>query len=309
MRQIYTQAERVVAWLGPPFPNSDKLFKHLQRMGCAVLTQDWKALLHLHRNAADLVAIEEGFRLFCQRPYWTRLWIMQEFAVANRLRIACGECSIDAETLEAALDAQEFLDERIEALQTEITALHQKVASIFNPVERSFVDNVVTRRLRYRRLFQGEGETDSFFRVLVTSLVLEVDYNFPAATDPRDRVFALLHLAIDSGEFRGFPDYEKSCEEVYIETALKFLEQGHIDVLAYCQFPKKLKSLPSWVPDWSMEVRNPCSQAPWFSKFSASGSTQPTQDVSQASVGRPQRGDYLYRKYPAALQKVPSYQT
>ncbi|RYP53055.1 hypothetical protein DL768_001910 [Monosporascus sp. mg162] len=286
MWRIYSKAERVVAWLGPFFPNSDKLFKHLQRMGRAALTRDWKTFLCLHRNRADLVVIKEGFRLFCQSHYWTRLSIMQEFSVANRLSIACGECPIDWKTIEAALTTQELLEERMQIRQTKIKALHQKVVSIFYPPERSFLDNVITRRQSYGLLFHCEGnERDYFFRVLVTSLVLEMDYNCPAATDHRDRVFALLHLAIDSGEFRMFPDYNKSCEEVYIETALKFLKQGHVDILAYCQFPKKLKALPSWVPDWNMEVRNPCAQAPWFSRFSASGRTQPTRSDSQASFG------------------------
>jgi hypothetical protein len=94
-----------------------------------------------------------------------------------------------------------------------------------------------------------------------------------------------LHLAKDTDDFDTFPDYTKSSEEVYYETALKFLRQGHIDILLYCQFPRILESLPTWVPDWSMEIFNPCAQPPWMCKFSASGETLSKQRVSESQVG------------------------
>lgn len=62
-----------------------------------------------------------------------------------------------------------------------------------------------------------------------------------------------------------------SVQEVYKEAARKILLQGYIDVLLFCQAPRKTKSLPSWVPDWAMEVRHPCAQPPWLTSFEASG--------------------------------------
>jgi hypothetical protein len=108
-------------------------------------------------------------------------------------------------------------------------------------------------------------------KVIATSLSLEVDYNSVYSSDPRDRVFALLNLAADKDHFDTFPDYSMSVEEVYKEAARKMLLQGDIDVLLYCQTPRKIKSLPSWVPDWAMEVRHPCAQPPWSTSFEASG--------------------------------------
>lgn len=148
------------------------------------------------------------------------------------------------------------------------------------------MDSVLTRRGRFQHLGLVE-EKDHFFRVLVTCLALEADYNFPQASNPRDRVFALLNLASDVGEFsRSFIDYTKSCEQVYTETAMTLLNQGHIDVLSYCQFPKTFTTLPTWVPDWNMQIRNPCAQPPWFTKFRASARTLPKQHVSQPQTGQ-----------------------
>jgi hypothetical protein len=149
---------------------------------------------------------------------------------------------------------------------------------MYKTVVTSFAEGVLTRRGRWwqrleGKIGDGEAEKDSLFRVLVTTLVLQVDYNSPQATDDRDRVFAVLQVADDAAEFERFPDYSMSSQKVYEETALTMLKQGHVDVMAFAQFPKKLQGLPSWVPDWSMQVRMPSCHVPWVNKFAASGNS------------------------------------
>ena len=286
MRQIYSDADVVVSWLGLAFPNSNILFEHLQQMGRAVLSRDWKSLMDLHANDDHLLTIKEAFTIFCRAAYWTRLWVIQEFAVGRKLRIVCGKLSIEAEVIDAALMVQELLDRGPEKRRTKMKSLFPRLDATFLPEQRSFVDNLITRRQRYQDPNNGKGsENDHFLRVLTTSLVLELDYNWPLASDPRDRVFALLHLSTDSKEFNDFPDYSKSTAEVYYKTAIQCLKQGHIDIFSYCQFPKRLESLPTWIPDWSMKIRYPCVQSPWLSKFTVSGDTLSKQNISEQEPG------------------------
>ena len=84
------------------------------------------------------------------------------------------------------------------------------------------------------------------------------------ASDPRDRIFALLGIATEIDELGIKPDYSKSCEEVYTETARTLLSHGYFDVLSHCihepHDPKAVVSssrLPTWAPDWSR--RTTCS--------------------------------------------------
>ncbi|KAJ4147292.1 hypothetical protein LMH87_001826 [Akanthomyces muscarius] len=286
MHHIYGEANTVVAWIGMPFRDSGFLFEFLEQMGIAILKRQWKKLAKLV-DEVNCSSMKEAFRLFCQRPYWKRLWIMQEFAVCPDVRIVCGDSTMGVDSIDAAFMAPEFLEELQEQRAMRKTVVN-KITEIFYPPERSFVDNVITRRQRFRpQPGTTRNEGDHFFRVLVTSLVLELDYNWPIASDPRDRVFALLQLASGHREFdENFVGYCKTLEQVYHETTISFLKQGHIDVLSYCQFPKRLTSLPSWVADWSMEVRNPSIQAPWFSKFSASGDTMSKQNVFHPQPGQ-----------------------
>lgn len=77
------------------------------------------------------------------------------------------------------------------------------------------------------------------------------------ATDPREKVFALLSLQnLRTGDHLGKADYGKSVTEVYIETAVWLLKWVGLRFLSCCgtmreNEPGKLEGLPSWMPYWS----------------------------------------------------------
>jgi hypothetical protein len=71
------------------------------------------------------------------------------------------------------------------------------------------------------------------------------------ATDPRDKVFALLGLATDADDPTLHPDYNLSVEDVYRKTAIFLLRQDRsIAILSNSGIGnwRKHKDLPSWVP-------------------------------------------------------------
>ncbi|KAK0611668.1 heterokaryon incompatibility protein-domain-containing protein [Immersiella caudata] len=75
------------------------------------------------------------------------------------------------------------------------------------------------------------------------------------AKNHRDRVFALLGLAVDAEELSIRPDYapERTVASILTEAARAMIENGDaIAILCYSQFPKleDIRGLPSWVPDW-----------------------------------------------------------
>lgn len=71
-------------------------------------------------------------------------------------------------------------------------------------------------------------------------------------SDPRDRIFAFLGLSGDAEMLGMLPDYEKSCERLYIEFAVSILKAyPYLRLLCYASCCRRL-DLPSWVPDWSI---------------------------------------------------------
>jgi hypothetical protein len=232
-------------------------------------------------DSGSLASVSSAFHKFCERQYWRRLWVIQEFAVARRLDIVCGGVRIRSNELEFALDSVtrmlsylEDLDETDEYGEHVLTG--RAIVEAFTSSASSFMEGLVTRRHRYQT---SQDDENTLFRVLISSLVLEIDYNHPECSDPRDRIFAVLGLAHDAAAFDSFPNYTISCDHVYTEATKIFLDQGHIDIFSYCQFPRD-GSIPTWVPDWRKPVKNPNTYSPWVDVgFSTSGDSISRQKI------------------------------
>ncbi|KAG8423178.1 hypothetical protein J3458_000094 [Metarhizium acridum] len=73
------------------------------------------------------------------------------------------------------------------------------------------------------------------------------------ATDPRDKVFAMLPLT-NPDETDVQADYAKDKQEVYRDTTLSLLRKN-LDYLSGCQNPARSNGFPSWVPDLEVPSR------------------------------------------------------
>jgi hypothetical protein len=79
------------------------------------------------------------------------------------------------------------------------------------------------------------------------------------ASEPRDKIFALLEL-LDEGKRLGIsPDYTMSCRYVYTEVARRILLSEGLIILNYSGLPAASTKVdvPFWVPDWSVPIRLP----------------------------------------------------
>jgi hypothetical protein len=100
------------------------------------------------------------------------------------------------------------------------------------------------------------------------------------ASDPRDKAFSLLDLAYDAvgadGEELVRIDYRKSVEEIYGDVACNLIKTtsslGIISSVGALE-AKKLKNLPSWVPDWTTSQENTTFYDPSspYNSYRASG--------------------------------------
>lgn len=284
LRHVYSSATSVIAWLGPAFENSEVLFAHLAQMATMAQSHDWNGLVRLHGDFSYVQVLANAFYLLCSRPYWSRLWAIQEFAIASRVLIMCGNSTISPRMLDAIQDLIDILQEaNLRRPSRRKEQLIQRLKMAFYPKSRSYMANLLARRAARQ---SQHGNRETFFQVLVNCLVLQLEYNHTETRDPRDRLFSLLHLSADFHHFERLLDYSHSCERIYRETAMNLLRQGNIDLFSYCQFPKRIQNLPTWAPDWSMPLRNPCCMAPWVNRFTASGDTRGKQILGETSSGK-----------------------
>lgn len=91
MKEIYADAFQVVAYLGPATASSDAFMARLRQMGDAARSRTARRKLRrLYAKKKRLAGLAEDFDRFCKRPYWSRLWTIQEYAVAWDLKIVWG---------------------------------------------------------------------------------------------------------------------------------------------------------------------------------------------------------------------------
>ena len=84
MRKIYSSASFVLVWLGPEADDSAiamRVLDDMQIQGYTLLT------LREERQRSQLNAMKKLF----QRPYWTRVWVVQEFVLARELLLRSGD--------------------------------------------------------------------------------------------------------------------------------------------------------------------------------------------------------------------------
>jgi hypothetical protein len=121
------------------------------------------------------------------RAFWSRIWNVQHITVASKIAVVCGS-AVDWNVLIYALKSIEY--DRTEMERHKIGQLLRTILKLGD-----------TRNRRLRKSNKVNA--------------LMVRFRHLQASDPRDKVYALLGLADDVERDTLYPDYSKSTEEVF----------------------------------------------------------------------------------------------
>ncbi len=267
MGSIYGKAEQVLVWLGPSSDDSDRVMDILERVGQEArdigfgelhrradfealrhvlsgedpndpLTTRWQALLK--RNRPDYIRCVDAMSAWIRRPWFKRVWVLQEFCLGRDTVFICGTKRVDAD-LAMLGDHAFYLSIATDANIT--TAMQFKLKKLLRSPTAKFFSARARRRAHDEQRSHKTG--DSLFELLKR---LYVDQEM-LATEERDRIFSVLGLATDDVGIR--PDYtDPDYPRLLRRTARAILEHNGPAVLSFSQFPKSVEGLPSWVPDW-----------------------------------------------------------
>ncbi|TGJ81098.1 hypothetical protein E0Z10_g7657 [Xylaria hypoxylon] len=225
MVDIYPSATGVLAWLGPDDGSVGSAFEALRTISDTI-TQGQISLLTALFN----------------RPYWTRLWIVQELVLAQDIQFVCGEeylplVAVDHFFCPRAPDGKIPFDVLPPALRGSVYKL---------------------RHVWHARQIIIGGNHLSFSQLLNK-------YNPCRCAEPKDYVYSLLGLAPSSTAIHQLiqPDYASatSSEDVFRgATAAAILEDQNLNILGLVRrhsdhnldnIPRPLPIQNSWVGDWS----------------------------------------------------------
>lgn len=223
MRSIYSSASRVTIDLGSEFDGSAAFMY-------------WISDLHAPSDyAAQFVQpSRETIRNFFTRPWFRRVWVLQEAMLAREIVAICGDQEVSWEAFKTFKNYDQGKTVR-------------PLPYVLKDSASKWIENVEMDEEKIsRRLFNCLRESRGC-----------------EATDPRDKVYALLPLLmgnfLSQGKYKPLvePDYSRTMTQIYTDLACKFLNTPGIGLgLLRAVFPSSNTSdLPSWVPDWSMK---PC---------------------------------------------------
>ncbi|GJC99865.1 heterokaryon incompatibility protein [Colletotrichum higginsianum] len=285
MDHIYKRAARVDIWLGPVTEEHHpvEVSRMIRIMADNARKKfgydpDTSAFDHdaLRRyGLQDLPdAVWHAFVSFFDRKWFGRVWVVQEVALSKDACVIWGDDTIPWETV--ALCSDFLRDSRLYERLSEVLCDNSSFAIKDVHVGSSSAGIVAIQKCRHGKLdgwdsvtldhmvgASGNGGEASITKAAGALLFLMLRLTIGVeASDPRDQVFGLLgilNLLLDVSERPRTslePDYCKhaTAVTVYTETATFIMaECGNLALLTAVpdDAVKKIKGLPSWVPDFS----------------------------------------------------------
>lgn len=282
MTRVYTQAKTVIGWTGEASDDSDQAIEFIRDLGEFTLKYedslfgDDDEIMLPRQGSAQTAAdyIEDlGFPFrsrnwtalwrFLHRPFWTRVWIIQELAVRGVLKkssgvIVCGFASMERKHYDSAC------------------ALILMIILYGNCSRHgALMDEPLLSMIAFGHppgLTMSQILSACNFNKKPLFHLIRITQRFQA-TDPRDKVYALLGLALE-GDREFPPDYTITARQALVNL-VKFLiaKDRDLGILAGNRSVPNLLG-PSWTPDL---VSEPFEQASMVvdRPFMAGGSTRP----------------------------------
>lgn len=300
MRKIYSHCQRDIAWLDVPFDangqTSHELVPRKNRereepeVSREELTRGLNVMKRISRESSTLWQLQEylkhlvdghsdehdlslnWFRSYektslehlIEKPvFWRRVWIIQELSCAPSVTIACAKGELEWELISSFLKDEPYFDAfhiLTGGYRDSLRESKETWGDLFRRVKFVEDQRKVQRTLSAAQEYPGKQQS-SLMDVLARFRQLE-------ATDPRDKIYALLGL---TNQDHGISiDYTKSMSYLYQKVTLTLIRlSGNLDII--CQNPfearngpdilyqdRKMqeqtdgKMMPSWTADFSL---------------------------------------------------------
>ncbi|EON65769.1 hypothetical protein W97_05008 [Coniosporium apollinis CBS 100218] len=291
MGDIYRGAEKTLVWLGEEGDGSHLAMDLLSSVTSAGL-QD------LFENPSRNASLEQSWvalQILFRRPYWSRVWVLQEILLSHPTKIFCGNCTCEWENVQMLLDPDNFK-------KFNLCSHSARKALLSRTTLPKLLVEIIHRRQR--------GEQSRLLNYLILS-------RQRSATEPHDHVYGVLGL-VDQEILTA--DYNEAVEAVYKNVVKRLINlDGNLDVLSACcetsptaeqehapHGPSDLvtssrpgqesgnyahAARPSWVPQWCVRFEEDYQAFPLCSgPCKASGDEKPQIQYLQSDQVMQVRG-------------------
>lgn len=227
MYRIYSQPLTVIVYVGHESKEQDSY------MAMQLLSDPDK----LGSDSLDEYQ-RSSIQYLVRRPYFQRMWIVQECALATSLRLICGKDEV-------------YISKFAKTSLEKVVAANNEAIPAWLKHSRQMPEVVGQ---------EGSSQAKKLLDLMFDTASCQ-------CTDARDRIFALFSLlgtgahGKATSDQRLVADYDLTLEQVYIGIAAFFVDNGFLGtILELAELTRRktrttsssaVKYLPSWVPDWS----------------------------------------------------------
>ena len=295
MKQIYAQSESVIIWLGErssQLNNSVAIINELARrfehdtgiaplgilgpMGFSLRAEHLEVLKSYDMKDKSSGAARDTYgevAYFFSQSWFRRVWVLQEVCLAPKATVRIGMLSMHWGSVVLAALWQSYLTKRYLMGPTSYTSVsfdlpngQSRPESVRMPsmhMDAHQVSNTQSAWSHLPELWLSLMQTAKSGRLPILDLLFRAR-EFQA-TDPRDKVFALLGLAAETQyatelPFDQRPNYTKTKSHVYCDFARGIVhDQKSLDILSAvdtfaAKVPWIVGESPSWMPDFDAAI-------------------------------------------------------
>jgi hypothetical protein len=233
MGDIYSIAQHTIVFLGLSSPQCNVVL-NLISAEAQVSSEELESLSLYDsdylKDGAFITIVEDEI---LARPWFTRVWILQELVLSRDPWLQCGKSRVRWHVFCRHL------------LTGQVSRLPWKSDS------RTVLSNMNESRIKFRTSKASCSEKSEEF-LGGSLLALLRARRGCALSDPRDMVYAHLGLASKETRDKVFIDYDKTIAQVYWDIACFYTsEAGLYSMLSHVEnVQPEERQLPSWIPDW-----------------------------------------------------------
>ncbi|KAF4946471.1 hypothetical protein FGADI_11109 [Fusarium gaditjirri] len=260
MGEIYSHAEYVLAFL-PPVSEPFNLGLDYIEATARDPTVHFDPSISPHLTVQGLNAsenlLQDSIISFFAAPWWTRVWTVQEFLLAQKVIFRCGDRLVDSRIVRKACRA--WIDHENSCCWSARRPIDGSAHGFLDiPSEINGGLTIYTATLRMKHLIDmlipGNLYTEDFLAAISLFRVRH-------CSDPRDRAFGYFGLRSRGLDMKSeIPvDYTVSVADFHKTLATVLIEKCQtLDVLSHVlhesNILKRTDGLPSWVPDWNARI-------------------------------------------------------
>jgi hypothetical protein len=249
MRSIYGNSIRTLVWLGMGDEWTTRGIKFIPRLAKVLQVAEDQEATILDPLFGDEAFSEDLLALaaLLKRPWFSRIWVIQEVAVARDAMMFLGRTDFDEVELSVHLEYLLYITRSVfqgvlfRAMKRDATFTELSQGTI--PGLNQFISLKLIAPIAAKGSLHPKAK-----RLSIRTLLFYTMHH--QSTDPRDRIFAWYGIAKDL-DIR--PDYNKSLSEVYAAVTIStMLAEKNFGEWAWIGLNDRdpLDDLPSWVPDY-----------------------------------------------------------